>query len=735
MNPLPKSIFFNFLGIAVLTGIIGAEIIFSPGRQLAQNKSQDTSSLRVETQEILLDMVVRDKKGRFVLDLKPEEVTVFEDGVQQKITGFRLMDRGALPAPPEGGGATPPDPFRHINLVTLVFERVGGDPEPRKLAREAALQFLDSELRDNVYVAVFVFDRRLQLLQSFTNDRKLLREAVEAANSGSFNEFMVKSEARDRAIEEAVATQAAADMASAAVGQTPAGQAPDTSTMGATMMAAQIAAVAKEILLYSESIEREQQSAASMASLLALVRGQEKLAGRKTVIYFSQGLIVTSNQDALFRLMIGRANQAHVSFYTVDTTGLNSVDKMLAARKALTEAANSSMSQTTRSGGTISMEEVRSGERGENSIHSNTQETLSALATQTGGQLIANSNDMRPFMSRVSDDIRHYYEVTYAPASPKYDGKFREISVKLSRPKVSVQARNGYFALPPVSTGPILQSFEIPVMSALNATPPPHDIDFRVQTLQFSREAEGVRLAIAMEAPLANITFRIDEKDQSYHSQLSFVGIIKNSDGQVVKKVSRSFPLSGDMKKLEELKKENASFLQDLFLPAGRYSLETAVLDRFSNKAGVRRSLLSVRAPRPGLNMSSLAVVKRVERIAANTRDLGNPLHTANTKVVINLGDPVPAGPGLKLSFYFIAYPAGDLLEEPQLRLQILQNGLVVSDSSLKLPSANEAGQIPFIASLPTDQFQPGEYEARAIVWQGNQTVEEHAFFKMEEKK
>ncbi len=63
----------------------------------------------------------------------------------------------------------------------------------------------------------------------------------------------------------------------------------------------------------------------------------------------------------------------------------------------------------------------------------------------------------------------------------------------------------------------------------------------------------------------------------------------------------------------------------------------------------------------------------------------------------------------------------------------ILQNGLVVSDSSLKLPSANEAGQIPFIASLPADQFQPGDYEARAIVWQGNQTVEEHAFFKMGE--
>ncbi|MCL6506865.1 MAG: hypothetical protein K6T59_07555, partial [Bryobacteraceae bacterium] len=69
------------------------------------------------TQEVLLDLVVRDKRGRLVRDLRPEEIEVYDDGVPVKLTGFRLVtgqDAAGLGSRAAGAGQPPaPDPLRH----------------------------------------------------------------------------------------------------------------------------------------------------------------------------------------------------------------------------------------------------------------------------------------------------------------------------------------------------------------------------------------------------------------------------------------------------------------------------------------------------------------------------------------------------------------------------------------------------------------------------------------------
>src|SRR6266581_6488568 len=80
---------------------------------------------RVEAEVVMLDLVVRDRKGRTVRDLRPEELQVFEDGVRQEPSGFRYVDTRAagvtLEETPERPSATakPADESRHLNLVTL----------------------------------------------------------------------------------------------------------------------------------------------------------------------------------------------------------------------------------------------------------------------------------------------------------------------------------------------------------------------------------------------------------------------------------------------------------------------------------------------------------------------------------------------------------------------------------------------------------------------------------------
>ncbi|MCC7154272.1 MAG: hypothetical protein IT161_06840, partial [Bryobacterales bacterium] len=81
--------------------------------------AQEPPTIKVTTEEVILDVIVRDKKGKPVKDLTPEEVEVTDNGVKQKVTGFRLVEgREAI----EKGARVPLDAMKQIRLVTLVFE-------------------------------------------------------------------------------------------------------------------------------------------------------------------------------------------------------------------------------------------------------------------------------------------------------------------------------------------------------------------------------------------------------------------------------------------------------------------------------------------------------------------------------------------------------------------------------------------------------------------------------------
>ena len=89
------------------------------------------------------------------------------------------------------------------------------------------------------------------------------------------------------------------------------------------------------------------------------------------------------------------------------------------------------------------------------------------MAETTGGFLVANTNDLRKGLERVTADLREYHEIAYTPVNPTPDGKWRNIEVKLSRSDVDVRTRKGYFALPPGV--PIVRPSELPLMAALEA--------------------------------------------------------------------------------------------------------------------------------------------------------------------------------------------------------------------------------------------------------------------------
>ncbi|MEO7158184.1 MAG: VWA domain-containing protein, partial [Vicinamibacterales bacterium] len=73
-------------------------------------------------------------------------------------------------------------------------------------------------------------------------------------------------------------------------------------------------------------------------------------------------------------------------------------------------------------------------------------DTLRELAENTDGRAIVNRNDLAAGMKQIIRDASAYYLVGYNSSQAPKDGKFHEIKVRVKRPGVQVRARKGYWA-------------------------------------------------------------------------------------------------------------------------------------------------------------------------------------------------------------------------------------------------------------------------------------------------
>ena len=685
------------------------------------------------TQAVVLDVVARDKKGHAVPDLRPDEVEVLEEGQRKAILSFRFVDRTPAPGPADPGApvvapadAPAPETIRNPTLVTLLFDAL--DAEGRLFARRAALELLQTENRPDLVFSVFVVGNRLQLLQQFTTDRAAAATAVERACSmidtrGPVPGAAAMEQAADTASRANDKAQAAGDAAFAG------GGASAGAASGQAAVDAGFANVEQRAVEMAENIERSQRGNSSLFGLFALARQEQRLAGRKAIVYFSEGLQVPNQLQPLYRSVVSEANRANLSIYSVDTRGLRTASDFDRTRTDLTKSRENVRRQVqSRGGRAVTREDVLAGEVAEDAITMNAQGMLGALSESTGGRLIANSNDVRTGLDRAVADTSGYYEITYDPQLAAFDGSFRRVAVKVKRPGVSVQAREGYFALPP-GEGSVDFPWELPLLKMLKASRAPRDFDTRAAAYHFGPEKGEVRYTLVAEIPLDGLAF--EGKGGTRKAHFSVLAVVRDAKGVVREHFGQDSPLEVPEKSLEALKQGNAVFTRTFTLPPGRYSLELVVLDQGTQRASVRKSVLVVPSLRRGLVLSSLAVVKRAEPVNEGALESRDPLRNGASRIVPFVGEPTFSA-GETVSLFVVAYPgASDEsgTEKPSLTLEFLRDGAVVGRSTAELPAPDAAGNIRFVAGVPTKSFEPGRYEVAATVSQGTAAARERTFF------
>ena len=697
------------------------------------NQTTTPPTVRATSQEVVLDMVFRDKKGKAIRDLRPEDIHIMEDGVEQKLTSFRLIQGSAAPA--GGPVATQLDPMREIRLVTLVFE--GLDQEGKRFFRQALKDILDMTPEQNLYFSILTIDQRLHIIQPFTADHATLLKSVDRAAMWSSiqyqnNSVQVKSELKG------VLDQGEPQLSGGA------GGGPSQAAIGGAV-SYRMAKMQYDMLEAAESADREYNARATMDALMALVRAQSQLPGRKVVLYFNPSLFIPEVIKEQYANLISLANRANITFYTVDPQGLVALSSSSSARSReevtfshgssgsdeLSRAAGE-MRSVQMSGGTgaVSTSQARAQENAENAVRANPLQWLRDLAQQTGGTTIAESNDYRAPLRVAMDEVRTYYEAAYTPHIAVYDGKFRKISVRVDRPDVVVHTRSGYFAVPQLASGQQLAAYEMPLLNALSSTQMPADLVFNAAAERFNDHGPKIQYMITLEAPLKELTFTPQPDQKNAAVDAALLAVIKNPAGEIVEKLSKDFAVQVPLDKIDAYKAGNLLQSFPTELAPGTYSLEAVIMDRNNSKMSVKKSALTVPEPSNKLSMSDVVVVRRTDPLKDN--EIVNAFYFPGGKVTPTLTDTLKGGPGNFLPFYFSVYPDRTLKDSVKLTMAFYKEGQYLGAAETPLPEVQQDGRIPYIASLPADKFTPGAYQIRIGVIQGSAKVEESVAFQVQ---
>jgi len=690
---------------------VAAALPAEPQQQGAANPTQ----VKTNVDEVLLDLIVRDKKGKPITDLKPGEITVTDNGAKQAILSFRLV-RGSE-AISATGDATPLDPLRQVRLVTLAFEPLPA-PDQRKLARTAAIDLIKGDQGINVFYSVVVIDTRLLVLQKFTNDRAALTKAIERATEGvsapklSSEADAIMAELKlnlngqtvNGADQDTNLLAAAAQTASAQ----PVGGGGNS---GEVVLQAKLASVMLD-MLRMDAAAQSQGTRLSISALKALVDGLREMPGRKSVMYFTSGMYLGPELDTPFRSLMGAANRDNVTFYSVDVRGVMTSSQNAGAMSQMSSGAKSS-NITTTPGTAVTKDQMNAADTIETAARANVDMALRDLAESTGGFLIGDSNDLRVPLRQVNEEISSYYELSYNPGIESYDGGFRKLSVSANRKDLVIHARNGYFALPPEARAAGLAPFELPLLKALSDGKLSEDVKYRANAVLLQPKKDATGVAILLEVPLHELQSTAEPGALDVHC--SMAALIKDSKGEVVQKITRDRSLHVTP---DQLKMGNFLDKTTIELAPGKYSLETAVMDRDSLKTGVQRVEFTVPTGGNGVGISALLPMRSYTPNAKGL-DPNDPFQFQGGSVTPTMDTAVKKAPNSALRLFFTVYQDAAISAKPTVEVEFLQNGKSLTKVPMQLPAADAQNRIPYLMTIPAEAIPAGSYEVRATAKQG----------------
>jgi VWFA-related protein len=720
------------LRIAALPLLVLGTVPVLSGAAGQRQDARDPSYVSQAT-AVLVDVVVRDRQGRPLLDLKADDFEVLEDNVAQDVGSFTLVQRGAgigidvrLKAPeqqpttivnpdavPIAADAAPDVP----SVLALVFDSLSA--ESMGMCQRAALDYVKMNGETGGRIGVFVTDPYIRVLQRYTDEPALIRTAVQrmAPTGEDFKS------ARAERLEQLRARRAEQDVsglnttANAAAGTGNLSQ--SATAIGQAEVERRMVQAEMRMLQAFDSLDRDHRGYGTTNALLAVIESMTFLPGRKSVVFFSEGLPASPAMQSHLQSVIEGANRSNITVYAVDASGLRVVSGTTETRKEIQAAGDERLRHATAeslfdSNGPL----TKVLERTEDLMRFDSQGGLARLAEDTGGFLVRDTNDIGSAFKRIDEDMRFHYLLTYSPRNDVLDGKFRTIAVKVKRPGVVVYSRKGYRAVRTPGGLPVL-TYEAPALALLDASPLPNAFPTRASAFMFPEGDRPGLTPIVVRVTTDALQFDVDSKKNTYSAQAAVVVRIRDDAGQVVQKLSQQYVLSGDAKEIQAAKAGEILFYREVELAPGAYKVESLVYDAVGEKGSGRVSTVTVPgSASPKLRMSSVVVVSRTEQTPGRAKPAAGektpPFYYGDTLLYPNLGEPLTRGADGALSFYFVVYPVPGRCACTA-HIALLRNGRPLAEADRTLTPADQA-RLQHVGQIPIGNLPAGTYELRITV-------------------
>jgi VWFA-related protein len=408
----------RLLAISSLLAAATIYVCAGNAQQIGGNKTPgagDTYTVSVKSQLVVETVVVKDKQGKYVQGLTAKDFALTEDGAAQTIRFSEHQDLGTAEAVPVAAPGSEeiklykrltrtqlapetPDPeapggerYKDRRLLALYFDMSAMRPADQLRALSAAQKFIRTQMTTVDLVSILRYQGgAVDILQDFTADRNKLLSILQT---------MIIGEGQGSA--DTIDDASSADTG-AAFGQ-------DDSEFNVFNTDRQLSAL---------------QTAAQMLG---------QLNEKKSLIYFAGGLRLNGiDNQAQLHATVDAAIKAGVSFWPVDARGL-------VAEAPLGDATQGSPGNAGMYTGAAAQANT--------SNFQQSQDTLFALAGDTGGKALFDSNDLTRGIVQAQQSVTDYYILGYYTTNTAQNGHFRKVKVTLTGDTTaSLTYRQGYYA-------------------------------------------------------------------------------------------------------------------------------------------------------------------------------------------------------------------------------------------------------------------------------------------------
>jgi VWFA-related protein len=454
---------------------------------------------RAGTHLVQVNIVVHDKQGQPVADLKQDDFTLLERGKPQTISFFSIdgtaATRDTPPAPLPSRTFTNAIKARAdapTSVTVILLDTLNSPIGEQMRAREGLLKFL-GQIQAQDRIAIFVMtEHGLALLHDYTTDAAALVERLRKASPQASTAL---------AVSDAVS-----------------GLQQDLHSMGLDVLADADQVTAD--LLTEDRIK------SSLAALQAVANHLAGLPGRKNLVWLSSGFPLSIGFDDVptpqsssssstsptrnvqvftsqFEGVVRDLNNAGIAIYPIDARGV--------FNPAMRDTAQMGIPKWN------GMPNI--------SAQNQNTSTMFILAERTGGRVAYSTNDIGGALRRALDDGRVTYTLGYYPADAAEDGKWRDIKVKVNRAGLDVRSRTGYFAMRPADQAPAAraQQLRAAVWSPVESTALP----FTARVTLPPEPADTIEVDVELDAD--SVSFK--HEGDRWKARLDMVFVQKDAHG------------------------------------------------------------------------------------------------------------------------------------------------------------------------------------------------------------